>query len=145
MKALSLTQPWASLVALQEKQIETRSWATTYRGPIAIHASKGFPTWAKVLCQADKVFRDALRRHGISHWQQLPLGAVIATANLEWCRQIDEQWPSLLRGDISLQELDLGDYTHGRYAWGLWGFSNVKLLRYPIPARGSLGLWEWTP
>ena len=47
MKALSLTQPWASLVVIGAKCYETRSWATNYRGPLAIHASKGFPVWAK--------------------------------------------------------------------------------------------------
>jgi hypothetical protein len=40
MKALTLIQPWATLVALGEKQIETRSWDTKYRGPLAIHAGK---------------------------------------------------------------------------------------------------------
>ena len=40
MKALSLWQPWASLVALRVKTIETRSWSTSYRGPLAIHAAK---------------------------------------------------------------------------------------------------------
>lgn len=40
MKALSLTQPWASLVAVGAKRIETRSWRTSYRGPLAIHAAK---------------------------------------------------------------------------------------------------------
>jgi hypothetical protein len=40
VKALTLWQPWASLVALGVKSIETRSWSTSYRGPLAIHASK---------------------------------------------------------------------------------------------------------
>lgn len=40
MKALTIRQPWASLVALGVKTIETRSWSTSYRGPLAIHAGK---------------------------------------------------------------------------------------------------------
>lgn len=40
MKAISLWQPWASLVAVGAKKIETRSWATKYRGSLAIHATK---------------------------------------------------------------------------------------------------------
>jgi hypothetical protein len=40
MKALTILQPWASLIACGEKQIETRSRAMKYRGPIAIHAGK---------------------------------------------------------------------------------------------------------
>lgn len=43
MKALTLHQPWASLVALGVKTIETRSWATRYRGPLAIHAGATRP------------------------------------------------------------------------------------------------------
>lgn len=40
MKAITLWQPWASLIACGAKTIETRSWGTPYRGPLAIHASK---------------------------------------------------------------------------------------------------------
>ena len=40
MKALTIRQPWASLIAAGVKTIETRSWSTRYRGPLAIHAGK---------------------------------------------------------------------------------------------------------
>lgn len=43
MKALTLWQPWASLIALGVKTIETRSWSTSYRGPLAIHAAAKRP------------------------------------------------------------------------------------------------------
>lgn len=43
MKALTLHQPWASLIALGVKTVETRSWSTAYRGPLAIHAAKRKP------------------------------------------------------------------------------------------------------
>lgn len=43
MKALTLWQPWASLWAHQLKINETRSWATTYSGPLAVHAAKNTP------------------------------------------------------------------------------------------------------
>ncbi len=43
MKAITLWQPWASLVAIGAKTIETRSWATSYRGPLAIHAAARKP------------------------------------------------------------------------------------------------------
>lgn len=38
--ALTVLQPWASLIALDEKQFETRSWSTPYRGTLVIHAGK---------------------------------------------------------------------------------------------------------
>lgn len=40
MKVISLRQPWALLVVLGHKKIETRSWKTTYRGDLLIHASQ---------------------------------------------------------------------------------------------------------
>ena len=40
MKAITVWQPWASLLVSGRKRYETRSWATSYRGPIAIHAAK---------------------------------------------------------------------------------------------------------
>lgn len=40
LKAITLLQPWASLVAMGAKTIETRPYATQYRGPLAIHAAK---------------------------------------------------------------------------------------------------------
>ena len=48
MKALTLYEPYATLVALNLKKIETRGWRTNYRGPLAIHAAigAGAPSYA---------------------------------------------------------------------------------------------------
>ena len=40
-KALTLSQPYATLLALGQKRIETRSWSTSFRGPLLIHAGAG--------------------------------------------------------------------------------------------------------
>ena len=40
MKALTVWEPWASLMACGRKNIETRSWPTNYRGPLLICAAK---------------------------------------------------------------------------------------------------------
>lgn len=71
MKALSLTQPWATLVAIGAKRLETRSWSTTYRGPLAIHAAKRFPRNCQELVLHEP-FASAL--DGIP----LPTGVIIA-------------------------------------------------------------------
>lgn len=47
MKVLTLHQPWASLVAHGVKSIETRSWSTKHRGPLAIHAAVKRPSQAQ--------------------------------------------------------------------------------------------------
>lgn len=40
MKAISIRQPWAWLIVAGHKDVENRTWATDYRGPILIHAAK---------------------------------------------------------------------------------------------------------
>jgi hypothetical protein len=137
VKALSLTQPWATLVAIGAKRIETRSWATSYRGPLAIHAAQGFPKEARELCEMEP-FKSALAEAGIHCWRDLPRGAVVAIAELLDCRDTD-YW---IRHGISTQEHDFGDYGAGRYGWLL----NLRERVEPaVPTKGALGLWRWGP
>ncbi len=156
MKALSLTQPWASLIAAGAKKIETRPWTTTYRGPLAIHASKGFPGTAKRFCEARVVRRalgwplhdelDELRfpKEFRKYVDSLPTGAVIATCNLVGYRKIVAEIYGF-GGQMTEPpppECYFGDYTPGRFGWIL---EDIKVLPEPIPAKGALSLWEWDP
>ncbi|MFM9533646.1 ASCH domain-containing protein [Lysinibacillus sp. IITD104] len=138
MKAITIKQPWATLIALGEKRFETRSWQTKYRGPIAIHAGK---TMDKEYCEYPPIKR-ALQRHGIKN-EDLPLGVVIATAELVECHLIPNELSAAgmefgkkLEGD----ELYFGDFMDGRYAWEL---NTVQVLLKPVPAKGQLSLWNW--
>lgn len=134
MKCISLTQPWATLVAIGAKTIETRSWNTAYRGDIAIHAAKGFPSFAKDLAQSQR-FQSALAG------RPLPLGKVVAITRLIAVEPIDLYFGLGEYRDRFKQEEYFGDYTAGRFAWM---FGEVDELAEPIPAKGALGLWEWT-
>ncbi|MGE5593799.1 MAG: ASCH domain-containing protein [Betaproteobacteria bacterium] len=92
MKAITLIQPWASLVAIGAKRIETRSWATDYRGPLAIHAAKGFPKWAQELCYKEPFATLLFNvKTGYYHPWKLPRGVVIAVCALVGCRRIKPQ------------------------------------------------------
>jgi hypothetical protein len=42
MKALSIMQPWAWLIVNGHKDVENRSWSTSFRGPVLIHAGKKY-------------------------------------------------------------------------------------------------------
>ena len=42
MKALSIQQPWAHAILRSGKDIENRTWTTSYRGPLLIHAGKRY-------------------------------------------------------------------------------------------------------
>lgn len=139
MKTITIWQPWASLVATGIKRNETRGYPISYRGPIAIHAGKKsvHEVWSRYL---DHETREVIcRRLNLTDHTGLEvfsLGCVIATANLVDCIEITPEYIATLTPD----ELALGDYTIGRYAWQL---TDVKQFPTPIPARGQQGLWEW--
>lgn len=133
MRALSLWQPWASLIG-HGKQFETRSWSTSYRGPIAIHAAKFFPKEHQRFCLIEP-FCTCLIRGGYDP-TNLPLGYFVAIAELTKVQFTEEVKPELLRADLA--ELTFGDYSDGRFAWT---FENVRCIA-PLPAKGVMGLWH---
>lgn len=136
MKALTLTQPWATLVSIGAKRIETRSWNTSYRGALAIHAAKGFPMYAKEM-MLDDMFISPLARAGYTSIAALPTSAIVAT-----CRLVDVKRVTSLLDAPDKPERCFGNYTIGRYMWYL---EDVVKLDVPIHAKGALSLWEWTP
>ncbi len=153
MKAITVYQPWASLIAVGAKKYETRSWSTNYRGPIAIHAGKKPFTNNEYTDGELYPFAYALNLPDIYSFDTLTLGAVIATAELVDCHKIIARYGDnhpcihyqpfnayMQEIPIIGNELLLGDWTPGRYAWEL---TNVKMLPEPIPVRGQQGLWEW--
>lgn len=130
MKGLTLTQPWASAIAVGVKCVETRNWRTEYRGQVLIHAAKGFPSAARDFAKAE------LQR-GVSIPNPLPLAAVVAVARIDHIEHTEASLPGLSR-----TEEHYGDYSSGRYAWHL---ADVRPLSEPVPCRGALGLWTPTP
>ena len=155
MKVITIHQSWATLIALGEKRFETRGWATKYRGPIAIHASKKDPRLMMRSLPHDistNAFDRLYTKLGVKSGAlaRLATGSVIATANLTECYKvhIDHSGDAVLMvGNVpkvwigeGSNEYEFGWYEEGRYAWEL---TNVKLLDKPIPAKGQQGLWNW--
>ena len=142
MKCLTLTQPFASLVAISAKKIETRSWYTAFRGELAIHAAKGFPEDARELVFTEP-FHTCIGLHYGYTAGSLPLGAIVAVVRLlsvERTELLTDQL-SLLPGSPRLteQERAFGNYQPGRFAWHLELLYRVEPA---VPCRGSLGLWD---
>jgi hypothetical protein len=133
MKALSLLQPWASLLAGGEKRIETRSWKTQERGRIAIHASKAFHEADYRLCYTQS-FSSALIRLGFDEPAGLPVGAILGVGSLEDVRPAMD-----VRKSIDDKEAAFGNYEMGRWAWI---FVDLCIFEKPILARGMPGLWD---
>lgn len=129
MKALTLTQPWAQLVADGRKRVETRGWRprdVLRRGDLlAIHAAK---TWTA----ADRDCAEALGYNA----KDLTRGAIIAVVRFKGAYRtealVDEPW-------LTEEERSYGDYRPRRFGWAL---ELVKKLDPPIAARGALNLWD---
>jgi hypothetical protein len=147
MKTISIIQPWATLIMIGEKNFETRSWATKYRGELGIHASKKVD---KRICEQEP-FKSILDKYGYEA-NNLPIGLIIGVCNLQQCYKIRR--PTGAEGMVFLDivggrsigwggfmpnEYHFGDYTEGRFAWEM---SDVKQIE-PIPAKGQLGLWNY--
>lgn len=143
-RALSLYQPWASLIGVG-KIHETRSWATDYRGLLLIHAAR---KWNAGLCRMafSHPFRSALGladcldvyldRRGKNLLRvckpPLPLGAVVAICRLSGCAETSRVVPA------SPFDRAFGDWSFGRWAWFL---EDVRRLAEPVPCVGKQGLW----
>lgn len=131
MKALTISQPFASLIASGEKWIENRRWPTSYRGPLAIHAGKG-------LQYLDK-----------EELAEYPSGCVIAIARLTACVELSqianqsggpETRKRLIPGtNRNWSEAARHAHAEGPYCWILEDVQTIE----PVPYRGAQGLWDW--
>ena len=124
MKTISLWQPWAAGIASGFKKVETRSWATSYRGMIAIHASKKWNS--ELRTQAQQL---------LGYNKELIFGAVICLAKLTDCKIMTED---LINKQSDLEK-SWGDWRNGRYAWFL---EEIKVLDKPFKARGRQRLFN---
>jgi hypothetical protein len=149
---ISLWQPWASLVVLGEKRIETRSWRWPKDLPsfLAIHAAK---TWNGDLLRMSNQppFQAALALHGFDAKRDLglPFGKVVGVVRIVEYLSTNFLWDNGPRQNcLAAKYLDefkneraFGDYSYGRYAWAF----DRHLAIEPITLRGHQGLWSWEP
>ena len=139
MKALTLWQPWASLVALGLKTIETRGWRTNYRGPLLIHAAKRSPdAWVQgvtAMRQPDgrwDIYAITEPGNGATH--PCPLGAVVATCTLA------DVVPMVHPGEEeAVRRLEAGDATDPLLGGDLWLCEPVEETDDPLEAIEAAG------
>ncbi|MDB5208020.1 MAG: hypothetical protein JWR72_3095 [Flavisolibacter sp.] len=134
MKVLSLLQPWASLVVIGSKKIETRNWRSAYRGELLIHASGGKKGG---ILTTEPPFKKY-----ILNFDSLPFSAIIGKVILDDIVPIEQLYLSDAHlNTLTLEEKAFGDYARGRYAWLL---SDPVEFRQPIFTKGTLRLWEYS-
>jgi phage N-6-adenine-methyltransferase len=130
LKAISLWQPWASLISLSIKRYETRSWKTNYRGKLLICSTAGNTKEHKEYLK----IKDELQ---LPPWDTFPHGYAIAVCDLVNCIQMTQPFIQ----QQSRTEILSGDWQVGRYAWEL---SNVQPLLEPFVVKGKQGLFSVT-
>jgi len=172
MKAITLWQPWASLIACGAKKYETRSWYTNYRGKIAIHASKKKPprqdefdyeVFSAITGALSKAYRGwrfdwwlgghTVYPDGTYSGHAMPLGSIVAVAELVGCRRMVTK--GLNSGELGFYRIEgesvaFETVTEEEKLFGdwqsgryAWELANVEELETPIPVKGAQGLWEW--
>jgi hypothetical protein len=132
MKVISLWQPWASLMAIGAKNYETRSWTTSHRGEIAIHAAKRW-TEEEIQTAMSCMFRHAFLEADVNPIK-LPLGGIVAIGELVAVYRADLLYPK-----IQAQERAFGNYGAGRFAWRI---DNIRQVEF-VPLRGDKGLFDF--
>lgn len=134
MNAISIKQPWASLIIEAGKDIENRGWHTAFRGPVLIHASKAVDRSAfesafeLVRSKPVSVPVNWLMVEGegsdktVDDWiEMLPRGGIIGRAEVMDCvRHSDSPW-------------FVGPYGHV--------LANPRSLPFHA-CRGQLGYWD---
>lgn len=146
MKCLPMWEPWATLMALGVKTIETRGWATSHRGPMAIQATKSGLSKADFLETVEHtpgIYAALSTVPGFCEWfnrkgrgikldEVLPLGKIIAVVSLRECvpTTAHNQLKYASADAVRVKESYFGDYTCGRFGWMT---DNLFRLPRPIP------------
>ena len=124
MKALTIREPWASLIVTGYKKYEFRSWKTNYRGKILIHAGLNL----------EKDMLNRFKDYDI----ECVKGAIIGEAEIVDCILVDKEFNDQLR---KIDPIVYGRSNHTEtYAWKL---DNVIKYDTPIFCKGKLGLWNF--
>lgn len=126
MKAITIKQPFASLIAAGLKEYEFRTWKTKYRGEILIHAGKG-------------VDKKAMKK--FEHLNsEYPSGCIIAKVTLADCIKVDDE----LRKKLSERNAEIYSSIIKHTEWEGYGFKLENIVKTePIPAKGKLSIWEF--
>jgi activating signal cointegrator 1 len=131
IKAITLYQPYASLIIAGAKRFETRTWGSDYTGLLVIHAGKTLE-----VDSGNRVFMYHLLASGIGDPRKLPLGAALGVVWKGKCFRAASVIPY-----IDEREQIFGGFKgDDRVAWEL---ENPVAFEQPIPMKGSQGLWDY--
>lgn len=124
MKALTIKEPWATLIIDGYKKYEFRSWKTNYRGKILIHAGMS----------EEKDMLEKFKDYNLNCSKGMIIGEALLTDCILVTKEFEEE---LLKIDKTVYGRESHEMT---YAWKL---ENVIKYDKPILIKGKLGLWNY--
>lgn len=126
MKAITIKQPFATLIAKGYKEYEFRTWKTKYRGEILIHAGKGI----------DKKAMEKFKYLNLDY----PSGCILAKATITDCIPIDAAARKILKEkDAMVYGSIIKDTDWNGYGFKLEDLKEIE----PILVNGKLSLWDY--
>lgn len=137
-KALTISQPFAHLIASGRKWTENRKWWSGYQGWLAIHAGKG----------TQYMTREQAKRGGYHVGAIVAVARMVACVNYHAaCAHIDYHDEITTRESGGLDRLALSALTRHEYAEGPFCLvlRDVIALPEPVPCSGALGFWTINP
>lgn len=146
LRALTVRQPWAWAIAHGGKDVENRSWPTSYRGLLAIHAGA---RWDEDGAWDRRVIDAASKDQHPGGYFDPPLKVEFDTGTGRTLRLLSDNRRFVLGAVIAVAELV--DVTRGDSSpWAVpgefhWRLANVRPLDEPVPCKGRLGLWTLPP
>lgn len=130
MKAITICQPYAHLIVIGKKIVENRTWPTSYRGPLLIHAGKS-RDWLELDIGGERdIYNIRL--------SDMAFGAIVGRASLTECLSID-QIKRLAEMRPFYQRLLEHEHTNGPFCFVL---NDIVKFETPIPYRGAQGFFD---
>ena len=127
MKALTIKQPWATLIMQGNKRFEFRSWQTKYRGDLLIHEGKG-----------KGIDKEAMKRLAKYIPENMPTGKILGKVTLVDCIKMSPEFKEMLLKEN--KDIYIDSSFKENYGWQL---ENVEIFDESIEAKGKLSLWEY--
>jgi ASCH domain len=118
---LSIKQPWAALILDGRKDVEVRSWATSYRGPLWIHTGQKLDTQSNQRFELPDLFRGGI------------VGSVVLWGIRPFSVESWKAWHGRHLDNSPFNE-ELGKYG--------WIFRDPRSLSRPLPAKGTIRLFH---
>jgi len=138
MKAITVKQPWASLIVEGVKDIENRTWKTNFRGRVLIHAGMK-PDNIKLEIEGQASVKEIQMFSALGKAEDDGLfGAIIGSVEIVDCVEYHKSiWAEK---SIDIYDQFSLDRHEAIYNWVL---ANPIKFDNPIPCKGKLSFWDY--